>query len=199
MKRLARWWLAASLLVAAVAGAQGPEPDALVRSTVDEVLAVMQKTKDPRSLVELAEKKVLPHFDFRAMTRLAMGRSWAQASPAQRDALERAFRTLLVRTYTTALSQASAEAKVEVKPVKVKPSDTEIVVATVVSEPGRKPLQIDYRMARSDGSWKVYDVVVENLSLVVNYRGSFQSEIARSGIDGLIKAIEEKNRKLAEG
>lgn len=199
MERYARTLLTAGLLVAFNANAASPAPDTLVRNTVDEVLGVIKKTKDQRTLVELAEKKVVAHFDFRTMTRLAMGRSWRQASAAQQQALERAFRTLLVRTYTTALSQTSGEAKVEVKPVTLKPGDTEVVVATVASEPGRKPLRIDYRMAKTGGDWKVYDVVVENLSLVINYRGSFQSEISRSGIDGLIRTIEEKNRKLAEG
>jgi len=199
MKRFAPMLLAGALLIAPSANASGPAPDALVRSTVDEVLAVIKKTKDSRTLVELAEKKVVAHFDFRTMTRLAMGRSWAQASPAQQQALERAFRTLLVRTYTTALSQTPADSKVEVKPAAMKPGDTEVVVTTLAFEPGRKPIQIDYRMARTDGSWKVYDVVVENLSLVINYRGSFQSEISRSGIDGLIRTIEDKNKKLAEG
>ncbi|MBM3357528.1 MAG: ABC transporter substrate-binding protein [Betaproteobacteria bacterium] len=201
MKLVAGMALAGVLLLASGAHAAGAAtaPDALVRSTVDEVLAVIKKTKDPKALVELAEKKVVTHFDFRTMTRLAMGRSWAQANSAQQQALERAFRTLLVRTYTTALSQTTAESKVDVRPVTMKPGDTEVVVTTFASEAGRKPIQIDYRMARTDGSWKVYDVVVENLSLVINYRGSFQSEISRSGIDGLIRTIEEKNKKLAEG
>jgi len=123
-----------------------------------------------------------------------VGRSWRQANATQQAALEKGFRTLLVRTYTTALSQSSGETRVEVKPAQPKPGDAEAVVRTLVNEPGRKPFAIDYRMRNGSGGWKVYDVVVENLSLVTNYRSSFQAEVDRSGIDGLIKAIETKNQ-----
>lgn len=195
MNRLARF--ASGLILAMAFGAQAadPSPDALVTSTVGEVLGVIKQSKDPRTLVDLAEKKVLPHFDFKHMTQLAVGRSWSQANAAQQEALERAFRTLLTRTYTTALSQSSGQAKVEVKPAQIKPGDPEAMVRTLVSEPGRKPFSIDYRMKNGAGGWKVYDVVVENLSLVTNYRSSFQAEVNRSGIDGLIKVIESKNQQ----
>jgi len=156
---------------------------------------VIKQNRDQSTLIDLAEKKVVAHFDFRQMTQLALGRSWSQATPAQQDALERAFRTLLVRTYTAALSQSSGETRVEVKPAVLKAGDVETVVRTLAYEPGRKPVQIDYRMRNASGGWKVYDVVVENLSLVTNYRSSFQSEVARSGIDGLIRTIEAKNQK----
>jgi len=184
-----------ALALSAPAPAQNTAPDVLVKTTVDEVLDAIKKTPDQRALVDLAEKKVLKHFDFREMTRLAMGRSWSQASREQQQALENGFRTLLVRTYTTALSQVTGDYTVEVKSPLLRPGDTETVVKTLVKESGKKPVAMDYRMvSRSDG-WKVYDVVVENLSLVTNYRSSFQSEISRSGIDGLIKVIEAKNRK----
>lgn len=183
------------LAMAVAAQAADTAPDALVKGTVDDVLSVIKQTRDPRTLVDLAEKKVIQHFDFKRMTQLAVGRSWSQASAAQQEALERAFRTLLVRTYTTALSQSSGQTKVEIKPAQSKPGEAEAVVRTLVNEPGRKPFSIDYRMANGTGGWKVYDVVVENLSLVTNYRNSFQSEINRSGIDGLIKVIESKNQK----
>jgi phospholipid transport system substrate-binding protein len=195
LSRLVRATAVVAMLFACGAQAQ-QTPDALVRKAVDEVLGVLKQTKDPVKLVEAAEQKVLPHFDFKQMTRLAVGRSWSQASPAQQEALERGFRTLLVRTYTTALASASGEAKVEIKP-SPKPNGDETVVRTLASEPGRKPVQIDYRMAKDGDSWKVYDVVVEGLSLVTSYRSSFQSEIARSGIEGLIKTIETKNRTAA--
>jgi phospholipid transport system substrate-binding protein len=172
-------------------------PDVLVKKTVDEVLGVIKQTKDQRKLIEAAEQKVLPNFDFKQMTQLAVGRSWSQASAAQREALERGFRTLLVRTYTSALSNTSGETKVDVKPAVVQGDET--VVRTTATEPGRKPVQIDYRMAKTPNGWKVFDVSVENLSLVTTYRSSFQSEIARSGIDGLIKTIDARNQKTGEG
>jgi phospholipid transport system substrate-binding protein len=184
-----------ALLFALGAPAQQGAPDALVKNAVNDVLGVIKQNRDQSTLIDLAEKKVVAHFDFRQMTQLALGRSWSQATPAQQDALERAFRTLLVRTYTAALSQSSGETRVEVKPAVLKAGDVETVVRTLAYEPGRKPVQIDYRMRNASGGWKVYDVVVENLSLVTNYRSSFQSEVARSGIDGLIRTIEAKNQK----
>ena len=193
--------LGVMLLVAAF-GVRAAEvaPDALVKSTVDEVLSVIKQNKDKRALHDLAEQKVLPHFDFLAMTRIAVGRSWREANPDQQKRLENAFRALLVNTYTTALSQtATSDATVEVKPVQVKPDQAEVMVKTVAKQSGTQPFSIDYRMTRSAGGWKVMDVVVENLSLVTNYRDSFASEVGRSGIEGLIKSIEAKNQKLAAG
>ncbi|MBI4194397.1 MAG: ABC transporter substrate-binding protein [Betaproteobacteria bacterium] len=199
MRTVARVLSAVGLMAAFSVPAAELAPDALVRDTVDEVLAVIKQNKDKRTLHDLAEKKVLPHFDFQAMTRLAMGQSWRQASPEQQKKLENAFRGLLVNTYTAALSQNAGNATVEVKPVQVKAGQDDVTVRTLARQPGRQPIAIDYRMSRAPGGWKVYDVIVENLSLVTNYRGSFTAEISRSGIDGLIKTIEDKNRKLAEG
>ena len=194
---------AAWLLLFAAPGVQAQTPpDVLVRNTAIEVLSVIKQTRgDRKALHDLAEQKVLPHFDFVAMTRLAVGAHWRDASEPQRKRLENAFRGLLVSTYVAALSQTAAGAapEVEVRPMEVKAGQDEVTVRTVVREPGRQPIAIDYRMARRGGTWKVYDVVVENLSLVTNYRGSFASEIARSGIDGLIRSIESKNRKIADG
>jgi phospholipid transport system substrate-binding protein len=196
MARIAGCFL---LLLSFAAPAQ-TAPDALVRTTVNEVLHVIKQNKDRQTLHDLAEKKVLPHFDFVAMTRLAVGRYWREASESQKEALENGFRSLLVSTYVTALSQsANANQTVEVRPVEVKAGQDDVTVRTLVKEPGRQPIAIDYRMALGAGGWKVYDVVVENLSLVTNYRGSFASEITRSGIDGLIKTIDDKNRRLAQG
>jgi len=196
MARIAGCFL---LLLSFAAPAQ-TAPDALVRTTVNEVLHVIKQNKDRQTLHDLAEKKVLPHFDFVAMTRLAVGRYWREASESQKKALENGFRSLLVSTYVTALSQsANANQTVEVRPVEVKAGQDDVTVRTLVKEPGRQPIAIDYRMALGAGGWKVYDVVVENLSLVTNYRGSFASEITRSGIDGLIKTIDDKNRRLAQG
>ena len=173
-------------------------PDVLVRTTVEEVLAILKQNQDRRTLQDVAEKKVLPHFDFRAMTQLAMGKSWRDATPAQQKSLENAFRTLLVRTYTTALADSSgADQKVEVKPLQMKSGDDYTTVRTLVRESGRPPLSIDYRMTLTEKNWKVTDIVAENASLVINYRGTFSSEIRRGGIDGLIKALEDKNKQGA--
>jgi len=175
-------------------------PDAMVKSTVDEVLNVIKQNKDKRALREIAEQKVLPHFDFKRMTQLAVGRAWREATPTQQEALETGFRTLLVNTYTSALSTtATGSEKVDVKPVKATPDQKEVTVKTTVIDANRQTIPVDYRLERAGDSWKVTDVVVENLSLVTNYRGTFASEISRSGIDGLIKVLEEKNRTVAKG
>ncbi len=175
-------------------------PDALVKSTVDEVITVIKQTKDKRALREIAEKKVLSHFDFKRMTQLAVGRAWRDASPAQQEALENGFRTLLVNTYTSALSSfAAGNEGVDVKPVKVAAGQNEVTVKTTVKDASKQLIPVDYRLEKSGEAWKVTDVMVENLSLVTNYRSSFASEISRSGIDGLIKVLDEKNRTLAKG
>lgn len=185
------------LTVMSAYGAES-EPAALVKSNVDEVLSVIKQNKDKRTLNELAERKIAPHFDFQAMTRLAVGRSWRDATPDQRQRLEAAFRGLLVKTYTAALTQTSlSNVAVEVRPVQVKPGQDEVTVKSVAKQSGKPPVTIDYRMARSGNGWKVFDVIVENLSLVTNYRDSFAAEIGRSGIDGLIKTLESKNQTLA--
>ncbi len=183
---------------AAAPAAADASPDALVKSNADEILALIRTTKDKRTLREIAEKKVLPYFDFRAMTQLAVGKYWREATPAQQKSLEEAFRTLLVNTYTASLNVASTgKESVEVKPTDTK-GQTDVIVRTIVRTPSRQPIPVDYRMTKTPDGWKVYDVIVENLSLVTNYRSSFASEIQRSGIDGLVKALESKNRDLAQ-
>lgn len=204
MKRLIAFLCAAFVSVAlaaplvATAAAAETLPDALVKTTSDEVLSIIRTTKDKKTLREIAEKKVIPYFDFRAMTQLAVGKYWREASPAQQKALEDAFRTLLVNTYTASLTvAATGKESVDVKPAETKGQD-DVIVRTTVRTPNRQPILVDYRMTKRADGWKVYDVIVENLSLVTNYRSSFASEIQRTGVDGLIKALETKNRELAQ-
>ena len=188
---------AALLAVSFTASAAEGAPDALVKAVTDDVLSVIRTTKDKRQLREIAEQKVLPHFDFRAMTQLAVGRYWREATPAQQKSLEDAFRTLLVNTYTSALSTAATgKETVDIKPSEAK--GNEAVVRTVIRSPNKQPVAADYRMANGANGWKVYDVIVENLSLVTNYRSTFATEIQKSGIDGLVKTLENKNRELAQ-
>jgi phospholipid transport system substrate-binding protein len=190
-----------SFISVAVAATADSAPDALVRTTVNEVLTVIKQNKDTHTLRKLAEQKVLPHFDFTAMTRLAVGKAWRTATPQQQQALERGFRALLVNTYTNALSQtATGQETVDVKPLQPQSDQGEVTVKTVVNAPGKQPTAIDYRMEKAGGrDWKVVDVVVENISLITNYRGTFNEEINRSGIDGLIKTLDAKNQALDKG
>ncbi len=175
-------------------------PDTVIKNTVDDVLGVLKTGKDRRVLADVIEKKVLPKFDFREMTKLAVGRHWRDATPAQQRSLENAFRALLVTTYTQALTMSpAAESQVDVRPTIVRPGDDDVTVKTMVKDGSRKPIAVDYRLAKNSGEWKVYDVVVESLSLVTNYRSSFNTEIGKSGIDGLIRALEAKNKQNSEG
>ena len=181
-----------SLLLASTFVWAQKSPDALIKATVDEVLAVMRQNQDVQTLRSLAEEKVLPHFDFTRMTRLAVGRPWQSASPTQQEALVKGFRSLLVNTYSAAISNGVAPAdKIEVKPPQG--SGDDVLVKTIAHRGGKEPIVVDYRLAKKDEAWKVYDVTVEGVSLVQTYRSTFAAEIARSGIDGLIKTLEQRS------
>jgi phospholipid transport system substrate-binding protein len=187
-------------LIPAFAFAQ-ETPDALVKRTADEILAIIKTDKDLQNgnsakVVALAEQKVLPHFDFERMTRLAVGRNWAKASDAQKDALVKEFRTLLVRTYSSSLSQYRNQT-IEVKPTKLGAADKEATVRTAVIQQGGPPIPIDYSMEKADSGWKVYDVIIDGASLVTTYRGTFNDQIQKGGIDGLVKTLQDRNRSPA--
>lgn len=173
-------------------------PDALVKRVSDELLELVRSDKDlasgnQRKVVEVAEQKVLPHFDFERMTRLAVGRNWQQASDAQKQALVKEFRTMLVRTYSSSLS-AYRNQKLEVKPLKMNPQDKDVMVRTAVIQQGGPQIPIDYAMEKTDaGAWKVYDVVIDGVSLVTTYRGSFNEQIQKGGIDALVKTLADRN------
>lgn len=176
-------------------------PDAMVKKNTNEILAAIKADKDlaagnQKKIEKLADEKVLPFFNFVRMTQLAVGRNWRDANDAQKKSLIDEFRTLLVRTYSTSLTQFRNQT-IDVKPLKVAPADTEVVVKTQVNQPGGQPIPIDYSMEKSGDSWKVYDVLIDGVSLVTNYRSSFNTEIQKSGIDGLIKSLSERNAKNA--
>jgi phospholipid transport system substrate-binding protein len=144
-------------------------------------------------MAELIEAKIVPHFDFQRMTRLAVGRNWRQATPAQQKQLVDEFRTLLVRSYSTAYS-AYRDIEVEVKPVRLQPSDEDVQVRTLIKLPnGAPPVSVDYSMFKASTSWKVYDVTVDGVSLVTTYRSTFADQVSKGGIDGLVKSLAEMN------
>ncbi len=191
--------LAAALFVASGVGqAAEMAPDALVKETSQDVMSIVKKDKDiqagnSKKIHELVRAKILPHFDFQRMTQLAVGKYWRQATPAQQEALVNEFRTLLVRTYSSSLT-AYKNQTIDYKPLRMQPGDTDVTVKTVVVQPGGQPIPIDYSLQKTGDGWMVYDVIVDNVSLVTNYRGSFANEIRQSGIDGLIKVLADKNR-----
>jgi phospholipid transport system substrate-binding protein len=177
---------------------QDTPPDALVKNVTLEVVELLTKEKGNRAkIVSVIEEKVLPHFNFTAMTALAMGQNWGKATPEQKKRLIEEFRTLLVRTYASALA-AYSEQKFDFRPLRAKPTDTDVTVNVRVLQPGGQPVTLDYSMEKTANGWKVYDVMVGGVSLVANYRTEFANAVRTSGIDGLIKDLQTKNRTLAE-
>jgi len=188
------------LVAAAPARAQDAPPDQLVKSVMLEVVDLITKDKEIQAgnrtkLVQLIDAKVLPHFNFTAMTALALGQSWNKASPEQKKRLTEEFRALLVRTYASALA-AYSEQKFDFRPLRAKPTDTDVTVHVRVLQPGSQPVPIDYSMEKTAAGWKVYDVMVGGVSLVANYRTEFNNVVRESGVDGLIKNLANKNRAL---
>lgn len=197
MKKL--FSLLLTVLISSAAVAQ-EAPDALIQRVTEEVLEIVRKDKDiqngsTQKVVDLAEKKVLPHFNFQHMTALALGKEWRKASPQQQQQLTAEFKTLLVRTYSNALTGYRNQ-RIVYKPFKMNSGDTDVLVRTEVVQPGSKPVQLDYSLEKQDSGWKVYDVVVAGISLVTNYRDQFGQEVRNGGIDGLIASIAAKNKSL---
>jgi phospholipid transport system substrate-binding protein len=175
--------------------------DEVIRKNVNEVLAALKSDKDlqagdAKKLEKLAEEKILPHFNFPRMTQLAVGRNWKDASDTQKTSLTDQFRTLLLRTYSSTLSQYRNQT-IDVKPLKAAAADVEVVVKTAVIQSGGQPIPIDYSMEKTANGWKVFDVLIDGVSLVTNYRSSFNTEINTNGVDGLIKSLTDRNAKNA--
>ena len=174
-------------------------PDVLIRDTVREVTNIVKHDKDIQAgdqgkILKLVDSKVLPHFDFRRMTQLAVGKYWRKATSQQRLALVTEFRNMLVRTYTKVFT-VYRDQKVDVKPLRMAAGDTEVTVKTNIGLPGTPATQVDYEMKKASDGWKVFDISIEGVSMVLSYRGTFTSKIKDGGIDGLIKTLSDKNSK----
>jgi len=186
------------LIFSASANSSLPEPEALVRKITSEVLHELKsdaelQAGDKAKAIALAEKKILPHLDFMEATRFVMGRSWARASPEQRHRLVAEFRRLLVRTYANAFHGYGGQA-MEVLPVRMHPQDTEVTVRNRYLRPGAPPVMVDYAMHKTPEGWKIFDVAVEGISLLMVYRAEFSEQLRRAGVDDLIQGLEEKNK-----
>jgi phospholipid transport system substrate-binding protein len=182
----------------AASAAAAEAPDALVRTVSTEVLDAIKKDKTLQSgdltrLQALVDEKILPHVNFDHMTQLAVGRGWRAATPEQRQALTREFRTLLVRTYSGAVS-AVRDHQVQLRPFRANPADTEVVVRTQVVPSKGDPIQLDYRLEKGEQGWKIFDINILGVWLVENYRNEFASRISQDGVDGLIKSLAERNK-----
>lgn len=198
MKRLTGVILLAWLLMPLTGQGSIADPEALVRDTTDRVLNILRTDaerirKDPSYLYSVVEDIVLPHFDFEEMTRLAVGKHWREVSASQRGPLVEQFKTLLVRTYSKALQQYSNQ-EVEFLPMRGDPADNDVTVRTEIEQPGGFPIPVYYSLHRTDDTWKVYDVSIDNVSLVTNYRSSFSQKIRQDGIDGLLEQLRSRNR-----
>ena len=176
-------------------------PDVLVKRVAEETLTAIRADKElqtgnPAKVKQLIEVKLVPHFDTARMTALAVGKNWRAATPEQQKRLTEEFQTLLIRTYSNALTNYR-DNTMNYKPLRMNPGDAEAVVRTEVTRPGQAPVQIDYSMEKTPEGWKAYDVVVAGVSLVTNYRDEFNDIVRSSGIDGLIKTLADKNNKGA--
>lgn len=186
---------------AAVAPSAAEAPDALVKRISQDVIETAKNDKgiqagDQKKVMDLVEGKILPYVDFQRMTALAAGRFWREATPEQQKALQEQFRQLLIFTYSGALSQIKNET-IEFKPLRAAPDDTEVEVRSQVNVTRGEPIPLNYRVEKTPAGWKIYDINVLGAWLVETYKGTFASEISKGGVDGLIKALTEKNKKLA--
>jgi len=180
--------------------AEDTAPNVMVERVAKDVLGIVKSDKDIQSgdskkLIALVEEKILPHFNFTRMTALAMGFNWRKASAEQKTQLTEQFRTLLVRTYSVALTKYRDQT-IEYLPPRSQPGDTDVTVRSLIKQSGAEPITIDYSMEKSDTSWKVYDITVAGISLVTTYRDAFTQEVRKGGVDGLIERLAEKNRQL---
>lgn len=179
--------------------AEPQAPDALVRETTELLLQTIRS--DPeivagnrKRITEVVEANLVEHFDFARMTRLAVGKDWRRIDPERQPELIREFKTLLVRTYSVSLAEYRDQV-ITYKPVAVDPDARSVVVQTTITQSGSSPISMNYRMAATAEGWKVYDVIVEGVSLVINYRSLFNSTVESSGVEGLIKLLRDKNEE----
>jgi len=194
----------AAMAFAVVALAQQVTPDQLVQKITDDVLAAIKSDKDlaagdKQKAIKLAEEKVLPYIDFEQATRLAVGRAWRQATPEQQKRLVSEFRNMLVRTYSNAISAYQGQTLKVLPSRGGKQDPEETTVRTQFVRSGGQPLPIDFTMHQKEGTWKVYDIVVEGVSLVMTYRSEFDAVVKQEGIDGLIKRLASKNTPASVG
>jgi phospholipid transport system substrate-binding protein len=193
-----------SFAISVTAMADDLAPDALIKAVTNDVLEIVRKDKEIQSgntkkAIDLVEAKVLPHFNFARMTQLAMARDWRKADTTQQKLLVNEFRTLLVKTYSKALTEFKNHT-VEYKPFTMKPGETDVRVRTEIKQPGAgKNIGMDYYLEKSAAGWKVYDIEVADSSLIVSYRSQFATEVSSHGIDGLIKTLQAKNKSGEAG
>jgi phospholipid transport system substrate-binding protein len=204
IKTISKWIAAGLFLLSGAVFAQVPDqntpPDVLIKMVVSDVMASVKSDPDIQKgnipkVMELVEKKIVPFTDMRRTTEMAMGPNWKKATPEQQAILTTEFKTLLMRTYSGALSQLRDQT-VQFKALRAAPDDKEVIVKTVVIGRG-DPVSLDYRLEKGANGWKVYDMNIMGAWLVEAYRNQFANQIGQSGIDGLVKFLQDRNKQLA--
>ncbi|HEY9268710.1 MAG TPA: ABC transporter substrate-binding protein [Methylotenera sp.] len=190
--------LSAGLMFSSGAAVAEVSADELVKQTAEDVMSTIKSDKDiqagnQQKIFALAEEKILPNFDFDRVCRMVLGKNWKSASPEQQATFQKEFRSLLLRTYATALSKYKNQV-IEYKPLRAEPGAKNVSVKTQILQPGGQPIAVDYSLIKGDSGWKVYDIVIESVSLVTNYRSQFSNEIRTNGLDSLNKKLAEKNK-----
>lgn len=201
MQALKYWLAVAAMMIAPLAMAETVAPDVLVKTTANDVLEIIRKDKDIQSgdmkkITMLAEEKILPHFDFDAMSKSVLGKNWRDASKDQQTQFVAEFRTMLVRTYASALAKYRNQT-IDYKPFRAQPGEARVTVKTQILQPGGPALPVDYVLKQTGETWKVVDINIEGVSLVTNYRGQFSNELKQTDMNGLIQRIADKNKGSA--
>jgi phospholipid transport system substrate-binding protein len=176
----------------------GLAPDELVRKTSDDVISAIKNDKDiqggnKEKIFKIAEEKILPNFDFEKISRLVLGKAWRSATEEQKTNFKSEFRALLLRTYSVALSKYKDQG-IDIKPMRMQPTDEIVTVKTEIVQTGAQPIKVDYALAKDGDSWLVFDIVIEGVTLVTNYRSQFASEIKAGGMNSLNEKLAEKNK-----
>ena len=177
-------------------------PDAMVKSIANDVLEIIKNDKDIQAgdetkISAVTEEKILPNFDFDRVSRMVLGKNWSSATKEQQMAFQNEFKNLLLHTYASALSKYRGQT-IEFKPLRSQPSDKEVTVKSQIIQPGGQPIAVDYSLEKGANGWKVYDIIIEGVSLVTNYRSQFSNEVRQNGIDGLIQKLVTKNKQAGQ-
>ena len=172
-------------------------PDVLVKQTADDVLTIIKNDREiqagnQQKLYAVIEEKILPNFDFDRVCRMVLGKNWKSATPEQQAIFQKEFRSLLLRTYSSALSKYKDQV-IEYKPMRYEVDEKNVSVKTQILQSGGQPIAVDYSLVKGAAGWKVYDIVIESVSLVTNYRSQFSNEIRKNGLDSLNKKLADKN------
>jgi phospholipid transport system substrate-binding protein len=193
-----RFFMMLSVLSFSAVSFAADTPEELVKKTADEVIAAIKNDKDIQAgdqekIFALAEEKILPNFNFEKISRMVLGKNWTKATPEQKTAFQAEFRTLLIRTYASALSKYKNQ-EIEYKPFRMTDGATTASVKTEILQPGGQPIGVSYTLEKQADAWKVYDIVIEGVSLVTNYRSQFAQEVRTNGLDSLNKKLADKNK-----